>query len=468
MGDQSRYLLRIILLSGDMVLVNLVLLSLMPIAGSLYGLTYNSLTVANVLAYNLLWIGSAYYCHLYKLVTLASIEKTFRRTLRTFALFSALYFGYLVLSHSLLMGLKLLPVYACLMTLSIVISRFFLTYFVDFVIQKANLYQKIVIVGYNETAIKLAEYLTRQNKLYSFEGFFNTLDTMRVEEDGTIVRPLHTCMDYAVRHDIREIYSTLLPDEHHEINQLLTAAEMNCVRVKFVPELFPDEGLAKEIDNSPFHFLQHLHPIGLSAEPLNNYESRFKKRMFDILFSLFVIIFIISWLFPIIALLIKLESRGPIFFKQLRTGKNKIPFYCYKFRSMYVNMDSDLKQCAPGDNRITRIGRILRKTSLDEFPQFFNVLIGNMSVVGPRPHMIKHTEQYSAIINRYMVRQYLKPGITGWAQVNGYRGETRSRTLMQKRVEHDIWYMERWGLALDVRIVFMTIINMFKGESMAY
>ena len=133
-----------------------------------------------------------------------------------------------------------------------------------------------------------------------------------------------------------------------------------------------------------------------------------------------------------------------------------------------MNNDSDNKQARRGDDRITPIGRFLRKTSLDEFPQFFNVLKGNMSVIGPRPHMLKHTEQYSAIIDRYMVRQFLKPGISGWAQVNGYRGETEDPKLMEKRVEHDIWYMENWSSMLDVKIIFMTVINIFKGEENAF
>lgn len=133
-----------------------------------------------------------------------------------------------------------------------------------------------------------------------------------------------------------------------------------------------------------------------------------------------------------------------------------------------MNNDSDNKQASRGDNRVTPIGKFLRKTSLDEFPQFFNVLKGNMSVIGPRPHMLKHTEQYSAIIDRYMVRQFLKPGISGWAQVNGYRGETEDPRLMEKRVEHDIWYMENWSSMLDVKIIFMTVINIFKGEENAF
>ena len=157
-----------------------------------------------------------------------------------------------------------------------------------------------------------------------------------------------------------------------------------------------------------------------------------------------------------------------MFFKQLRSGRDNKPFWCYKFRSMKVNSNSDTIQATKLDARITKIGAFLRKTSLDEFPQFFNVLKGDMSIVGPRPHMLKHTEKYSAIINQFMVRQFLKPGVTGWAQVNGYRGETKNIEQMEKRVEYDIWYMERWSSMLDIRIIFMTIINIFRGEEQAF
>src|SRR5690606_4828191 len=208
--------------------------------------------------------------------------------------------------------------------------------------------------------------------------------------------------------------------------------------------------------------------VSTRQEPVYDIESRFKKRLFDLAFSTLVIVLLLSWLYPVIALLIKLESRGPILFKQQRTGRDNKPFWCYKFRSMRVNSDSDSRQATRNDDRITRIGRFLRKTSLDELPQFFNVWQGHMSVVGPRPHMLKHTEEYRVIIDHYMARQFLKPGITGWAQVNGYRGETTDPRLMERRVAHDIWYLENWTAMLDVRIVFLTIINVLVGEKNAF
>jgi len=196
--------------------------------------------------------------------------------------------------------------------------------------------------------------------------------------------------------------------------------------------------------------------------------NRIVKRIFDIVFSSLVIVFILSWLFPIIYFLIKMESSGPVFFVQTRSGLNNVPFNCYKFRSMRVNKDSDTVQATKGDSRITKIGAFLRKTSLDELPQFFNVLLGNMSVVGPRPHMLSHTEQYSQLIDQFMVRHFIKPGITGWAQVTGYRGETKLVEEMLGRVEADVWYMENWSFALDLKIIFMTVFKSVYGDAKAY
>lgn len=195
---------------------------------------------------------------------------------------------------------------------------------------------------------------------------------------------------------------------------------------------------------------------------------RFFKRSFDILFSLFIIFFVFSWLYPILAILIKLESKGPVFFVQLRTGRNNMHFKCYKFRSMRVNGDADKKQATLNDHRITRIGAFMRKTSLDEIPQFFNVLIGNMSIVGPRPHMISHTQEYSQLTEKYKVRHILRPGITGWAQILGLRGEVKTPEAMLKRVDADVWYLKNWSFLLDLKIIFLTFWITLKGDKNAY
>ena len=204
------------------------------------------------------------------------------------------------------------------------------------------------------------------------------------------------------------------------------------------------------------------------TEQLHRIRNKVIKRAFDIVFSLGVILFIFPWLLPLIAITIRLESKGPIFFIQKRTGYWNEPFNFIKFRSMTVNKDSDSKQATKNDSRITKTGAFLRKTSLDEIPQFFNVLFGDMSIVGPRPHMLKHTDIYSELIETYMIRHEVKPGITGWAQVNGWRGPTEQLYKMAKRVEFDVQYLENWTFWLDIKCVFLTVFNAAQGEENAF
>jgi len=198
-------------------------------------------------------------------------------------------------------------------------------------------------------------------------------------------------------------------------------------------------------------------------EPLN----RLLKRLFDIVFSILCLI-PSALLLPFIVLAIKRQSPGPVFFRQLRTGIDGRDFYCYKFRSMHVNTDADRLQATKDDPRKFPFGNFMRKTNIDELPQFWNVLVGNMSIVGPRPHMLAHTEQYDKLIDKYMVRHFVKPGITGWAQVTGFPGETRELWQMEGRVERDIWYIQHWSLWLDLRIIWMTVKTVFKRDAKAY
>lgn len=190
------------------------------------------------------------------------------------------------------------------------------------------------------------------------------------------------------------------------------------------------------------------------------------KRLFDIFFSFLALICTLP-LYPFIALIIRIQSPGPIFFKQERTGAKDKSFTCYKFRSMHVNDEADTRQATEDDPREFPFGRFMRKYNIDELPQFWNALIGDMSIVGPRPHMIYHTEKYKKLIGQYMLRLYFKPGITGWAQVNGLRGETKELEKMKERVKYDIWYFEHWNVWLDLRIMWMTIKDMLYSAEKA-
>ena len=208
--------------------------------------------------------------------------------------------------------------------------------------------------------------------------------------------------------------------------------------------------------------------LNLRYEPLSKMENRLLKRIFDIVLSGLFLVTIFPFIYLIVGIIIKLTSPGPIFFKQMRTGLNGREFKCYKFRSMLVNEEADRKQATADDPRKTRFGDFLRRSNIDELPQFINVFKGEMSLVGPRPHMLAHTEVYTQLIDKYMVRHFIKPGITGWAQTNGFRGETKELSQMEGRVKADIWYMEHWTLLLDLYIIYKTILNIVVGEKNAY
>ncbi|MEP5935089.1 MAG: exopolysaccharide biosynthesis polyprenyl glycosylphosphotransferase, partial [Winogradskyella arenosi] len=217
-----------------------------------------------------------------------------------------------------------------------------------------------------------------------------------------------------------------------------------------------------------YEYYDYIPVLTLRNIPLEDSVNTFIKRGFDILFSSLVIILILSWLTPIIAILIKLESRGTVFFKQTRNGFNYKEFDCYKFRSMMPNKDAHANQATRGDQRVTKVGKFIRKTSIDELPQFFNVLFGDMSVVGPRPHMVSHTTLYAKKIDKFMVRHFVKPGITGLAQTSGFRGEVETDKDIIGRVRYDIFYIENWSLLLDIKIIIQTFVNAVKGEDKAY
>lgn len=267
----------------------------------------------------------------------------------------------------------------------------------------------------------------------------------------------------ASKNKIHELYVCLNSQTITDLKSLFKLADAYCLRLRFVPDIsgiYPDNYVVK-----PLHRFQFISP---REEPLEDQNNRFVKRMFDIVFSLLVIILVMSWLYPIIALLIKLQGPGPVIFKQLRSGEKKVPFVCYKFRSMRVNAESDLKQAVKGDARITKIGQFIRKTSIDELPQFFNVLKGDMSVVGPRPHMLSHTKEYNEVTENFMVRHFVKPGITGLSQIRGLRGEITDMKYIQERIDMDIEYLENWNIISDIKICFLTLYFVFKGDQNAY
>ncbi|HMU98332.1 MAG TPA: undecaprenyl-phosphate glucose phosphotransferase [Chitinophagales bacterium] len=328
--------------------------------------------------------------------------------------------------------------------------------------------RRIVIVGAGESAQDFKKMLeSRVEYGYKFIGFFEDRPeryNLKVREN--ILGSIDEVNAYALNNDIDEIFCALPYSEEIKIKDLISFGDENLIRVKIVPDM--TRFLSHHLNKIEIDYYGQIPVMTLRPEPLENFINRVIKRIFDIGFSVLIITFVLSWLIPIISLIIKLTSKGPVFFKQKRSGFRNQTFDVIKFRTMYVHDDSNAKQATKGDSRITPIGAFLRKTSLDEFPQFINVFFGQMSVIGPRPHMLKHTDEYSKIIDKFMVRHLVKPGITGWAQVNGYRGETRNKQKMEDRVRADVWYIENWSFTLDIKIVFMTIVNLIRGEENAF
>ncbi|MGI4803845.1 MAG: undecaprenyl-phosphate glucose phosphotransferase [Janthinobacterium lividum] len=419
----------------------------------------------DLLIFNATWIISAFFMQLYHRETAQRTEFIFQKSWRAIVL-HALTFNVVILltnyasySKSFLISIFVFEI--C----GFVISRFVITAFEQYHFKRVKFKKKIAIVGYNETAKRLADYFIKNQMSYNFSGFFDHTEKSYIDKSNQeVIRPINTLIDFAAENEVAEVYSTLFPEDYQNMSELLSVAEQNCVRFKFIPDVTKIINSAYSIDT----YFDEIPVLSTRSEPLEYITNRIFKRSFDILFSLGVIIFLLSWLIPILTIIIKMQSKGPVFFMQLRSGRDNKPFWCYKFRSMTMNTETEHIQATKGDSRVTNIGAFMRKTSIDELPQFFNVLMGNMSIVGPRPHMLKHTDEYKAIVHQYMVRQLLKPGITGWAQVSGYRGETKDHKQMVKRVEHDIWYIENWSLMLDIKIIFLTIINTAKGEENAY
>lgn len=327
--------------------------------------------------------------------------------------------------------------------------------------QKRGLFQKkVVIVGYGEVGKELFSYFSDHPELGSkCLGYFDN----DPGKDEKIIGDLKFLEDYLISQEIDEVYCSLPDNQKEDVEILNNFCQNNLIRFSLIPDFRSFYYKRVKLD-----FYENIPVLSTLSDPLTDPFNRFLKRAFDITFSLFVILFVLSWLLPILILIIKIDTRGPGFFIQNRSGFRNNIFKVIKLRTMVVNNQSDSTQAKKDDARITKIGRFLRKTSMDELPQFFNVLIGDMSVVGPRPHMLFQTATYSQTIDNYMIRHFVKPGITGFAQVNGYRGETADPALMKIRVKLDKIYIEHWSLWLDIKIIFETALLAFKKQDYAY
>lgn len=343
---------------------------------------------------------------------------------------------------------------------SITFFKFFIFYVLKEYRSGGKNYRNIVLLGELASAKKIENLFKNKNDLgYRFFGFFSDKNYVTDNYLGS----LKNSFKFIEENDIDEVYcdSTLI-----NTNQLLKIqkfVEEKKLELRLIPK---NKAIySKDFILEYFGTIPILKPKPL---PFEKIETHIIKRSFDIFFSLIVCTFLLSWLLPILWIIIKIDSKGPLFFKQKRDGINGTQFYCYKLRSMKVNELADYISASKNDSRITKVGAFLRKTSIDELPQFFNVLIGDMSIVGPRPHINVQTKKYINEIENYLVRNSVKPGITGLAQISGYRGEIIKKSDIENRVKLDIFYIENWSFFLDIKIIAQTFFNIFKKEEKAY
>jgi putative colanic acid biosynthesis UDP-glucose lipid carrier transferase len=348
------------------------------------------------------------------------------------------YFRSLILEYFLTFYLSLLLVYS-------LVHFYFKRSFKNK--KKTN---RVLILGETKTSTML-QNIFNANPILGYEFVVS----LPVDTERQVIIGKEKLVEIVRNNEIQVVFVVVsMLYNYKRLRELILVCNELGARIFFVPENY--RWFNNKAKSTMIGGVTMINPQQI---PLDSIELRVIKRVFDICFSAVIIVLIMSWLTPLVALLIKLSSKGPVFFVQKRTGINNKTFHCYKFRSMVVNNDADSVQASKNDKRTTWIGQFIRKTNIDELPQFFNVLIGDMSVVGPRPHMLLHTESYSSLIRYYLVRHFIKPGITGWAQVNGFRGETDKLWKMEKRVEYDIEYVENWNLWWDVKIILMTVFG---------
>ena len=326
---------------------------------------------------------------------------------------------------------------------------------------KGNNYRNVVVLGGDTSTKKIIRTLKEDKDLgYKYLGFFSDKSLSNSHCLGTV----KASFDYILKNEVDEIFCSLKEFKELDLRKIKKFANANNLVLKLIPN-------SKEIYNKNINtefYGNSLLILNIKKLPLEIFENRILKRVFDLVFSLSVCIFVFSWLFPIIILIIRLESKGSTIFRQKREGINGEEFMCYTFRSMYITENTDIGHTKKNDNRITKVGSFIRKTSIDEFPQFINVFLGQMSIVGPRPHMNLHSLKFDKEVRNYMKRKSVKPGITGLAQISGYRGEIQKKSDIENRVRLDVFYIENWSFMLDLKIVFQTALNIYEGDKNAY
>ncbi len=393
-------------------------------------------------------------------------EQIMLRLLRNMVPFVFLSICVLLLFHFKFSDTRVFGFFYLALLMVIISYRLMFRYCLELYRRKGDNVRKVVLVGSHENMQELYHAMTDDpTSGYRVLGYFEDIPSSRYPEDAIYLGQPKDVNDYLEKNvgKVDQLYCSLPSARSSEIVPVINYCENHLIRFFSVPNV---RNYLKR--RMYFELLGNVPVLSIRREPLELLENRVIKRAFDMICSGIFLCTVFPFIYVAVGIAIKLSSPGPIFFKQKRSGEDGKEFWCYKFRSMKVNALCDALQATKDDPRKTKIGEIIRKTSIDELPQFINVFKGDMSIVGPRPHMLKHTEEYSTLIDRFMVRHFVKPGITGWAQVTGYRGETKELWQMEGRVIRDIWYIEHWTFLLDLYIMYKTVYNAIHGEKEAY
>ncbi|MDG1398377.1 MAG: exopolysaccharide biosynthesis polyprenyl glycosylphosphotransferase [Polaribacter sp.] len=406
-----------------------------------------------------LWLFIAYYTRFYNVYRYTHVLKLLTLLLAQFFIYILAFFAYFTLFEEGEVVSKQSNIVFWFIAI-IVFFKFLFFFLLKYYRQSGNNYRNVVVFGQSKSAQSVANLFNKRQDLgYRFKGFFSDKDSKLKNHLGSIKEGLY----FIEKEEIEEVYCEVNSITRDKLNEVRRFCEKNNIKFSLIPE--SKAIYSKDFILEYYGTLPILKPKQL---PFERVETHLIKRIFDIVFSLVVCLCLLSWLLPILWIIVKVDSKGDFFFKQKRDGINGNQFYCYKIRSMKNNDLADKISTKKDDARVTRVGAFLRKTSLDELPQFFNVLFGEMSIVGPRPHMNIQTEKYLIEIDNYLVRNSVKPGITGLAQVSGYRGEIKQKSDIENRVRLDIFYIENWSFFLDFKIISQTILNVFKGQEKAY
>lgn len=406
------------------------------------------------------WIITSYIFGFYKVYRYTGFLRILTLLGKQFLIFALGYFAYFgIFREGEIVNNQFLILTSIIFSISIV--KFLWLLLLKKYRSQGNNFRTTVVVGFDESSKNIIKlFKSKSNLGYKYLGFFSNKEYKNNDYLGR----LETFFEFSIKNNVDEIYCSLTSLSKEDIKKINKFAIDKNMFLKLIPnstELYSKNQSIEYYDDA-------LMVLNVNKLPFEFTENFYIKRIFDILFSLFACIFLLSWLVPVLWVLVKLESKGPLIFKQKREGINGEEFVCYKFRSMKVNKLANEIHATKNDVRVTKIGAFLRKTSMDELPQFVNVLLGNMSVVGPRPHLESLSLEYQKDVDDYLKRHIVKPGITGLAQISGYRGEIKKKTDIKNRVRLDIFYIENWSFLLDIKIIIQTVLNVFKGEEKAY